>query len=213
MTPKKHPDQIADQLLEIVRELAVELHPEMQDTLRVSLDSHIDHDLGLDSLAQAELLLRLERTFKIHLSGDQLRKSDTLGDIFAVILKTKTGRIPLSMAKFHRPELGPAEAAPSQAKTLTEVLDWHVKTHPKRPHVFLLDENDKERSITYASLAEGARAIANGLIKDGLEPDDHVALMLPTGEDFFKAFYGILYAAESQSRFIRRCVCHKLKTT
>jgi len=186
--------QLAAQLLNIVRDLAIELHPEESETLRVGLDSHIDHDLGLDSLAQAELLVRLERAFKIHLSEELLRESETLRDILAMVLQAETGKHPLKAADFRAPVLGPAEAAPSSARTLTEVLDWHVNQHPKRPHVLLLDENDRETTLTYGGLAKDARAIASGLIKEGVEPGDHVALMFPTGEAFFKAFFAILYA-------------------
>ncbi|HSG94572.1 MAG TPA: phosphopantetheine-binding protein, partial [Afifellaceae bacterium] len=53
----------AREVLEIVRALALELKSAPGE-LRVSLDSSLQRDLGIDSLGLAELLLRLERRFK-----------------------------------------------------------------------------------------------------------------------------------------------------
>ena len=44
------------------------------------------------------------------------------------------------------------------------------------------------------NLPRAARTIAAGLIERDIMPGDRVALMLPTGIDFFAAFFGILYA-------------------
>jgi acyl-CoA synthetase (AMP-forming)/AMP-acid ligase II len=47
--------------------------------------------------------------------------------------------------------------------------------------------------MTYGELSKAARAVAAGLIARDIVPGDRVALMLPTGTDFFTAFFGILY--------------------
>ena len=58
----------------------------------------------------------------------------------------------------------------------------------------VLDEDaTAAAAMTYGDLAKGARAIAAGLIDRDILPGDRVALMLPTGTDFFTAFFGILY--------------------
>ena len=86
------------------------------------------------------------------------------------------------------------EAVPDDAGTLTEVLDWHVAAHPERAHILLSRRGSEEKTIAYGALANGARAVARGLRNWGLEPGERVAIMLPTGEDFFNAFLGALYA-------------------
>jgi acyl-CoA synthetase (AMP-forming)/AMP-acid ligase II len=84
--------------------------------------------------------------------------------------------------------------APDQARTLVEVLDWHVTQHPSRIHLTLLnDDGEVERTLPYAELAAAARRVAAGLIARDIEPGDRIALMLPTGIDFFAGFFGILY--------------------
>jgi acyl-CoA synthetase (AMP-forming)/AMP-acid ligase II len=50
------------------------------------------------------------------------------------------------------------------------------------------------RPIKYGQLFDQASAVAAGLIENGLEQGQTVAIMLPTGEEFFAAFFGILLA-------------------
>jgi len=51
----------ADRLLGVVAAVAREARPNVE--AYVSLDSSLERDLGLDSLARVELVLRLEREF------------------------------------------------------------------------------------------------------------------------------------------------------
>jgi acyl-CoA synthetase (AMP-forming)/AMP-acid ligase II len=87
-----------------------------------------------------------------------------------------------------------ADGAPTQATTLVDVLDWHARCHPQRPHIVLYVDDERREEITYADLYESAAAVAAGLQARGLQPGQMVALMLPTGRDFFAGFYGILLA-------------------
>ena len=65
MVPTKPPahqsthDTTTQTLLDIVQQLALELHPHKHGTLIVTLDSALERDLGFDSLGRMELLLRL----------------------------------------------------------------------------------------------------------------------------------------------------------
>ncbi len=88
----------------------------------------------------------------------------------------------------------PAVAAAAQARTLVDVLEWHVARNPDRRHVTVLqDERTVLATMTYAELSQGARKVAAGLMARDVVAGDRVALMLPTGTDFFTAFFGILY--------------------
>ncbi len=187
-------DDLADQVLHLVRELVLELHSERSQTLRVGLDSSLDRDLGLDSLGRAELLLRLERTFRIRLAEASLNEAESPRDLLTAVLQAEEGGANVDLTKIDRPVLEAAEPAPLEAQTLIEVLDWHVEAHGERPTLLLWDEPEGANVMTYAQLAEGAKAVARGLIHWGLEPGDRAAIMLPTGPEFFKAFLGIMYA-------------------
>ena len=58
----------------------------------------------------------------------------------------------------------------------------------------LQDETTISGALTYGALAAKALAVGRGLIMRDIVPGDRVTLMLPTGVDFFVAFFGILYA-------------------
>ena len=202
MTPSSTPGDAspetapaAERVLEVVDALANELHPDRKRPVRAALDSSLDRDLGFDSLGRAELLLRLERAFKVQLSEDLLAAAETPGDMLrAVLVAAPRAADEVAPRPASRPELEVAAAAPAAIGTLSEVLEWHAKTHPERPHILLAEDGGGERTITYGELAGGARAVAAGLVEWGLKPGERAAIMLPTGQAFFLAFFGVLYA-------------------
>ncbi len=187
-------DTTVTALLDVAGQLAHELHPYKTQVRSVSLDSSLERDLGLDSLGRVELLLRLEQAFDRPLVEGLLATAETLRDLLRVV----QGAVPAGTpgpapAPLSRPleQVGPIPAA---ARTLIDVLHWHVQAHPERPHIHLLGEAGKEDIISYESLYHGAAAAAAGLQQNGLQPGQTVGLMLPTGRDFFEGFYGILLA-------------------
>lgn len=183
-----------DKLLGIVHELLAEMHPRQAVTL--NLDSRLERDLGLDSLTRVELIARLERAFDISLPERVLTVAETPRDLLAAIAQAE----PASPARgTARAPVAPATAAtiPLSTDALTDlvaVLDWHVQAHPERAHMHLLDEHGEEQTLSYAGLQHGADAVAAGLRDRGLLPGETVAIMLPTGHDYFFSFYGILRA-------------------
>ena len=81
--------------------------------------------------------------------------------------------------------------------TNTEFLtgsDWHVEQHPDRPHIQLYQDEVEGASLSYRKLKTGAARVAAGLQQAGLQPAEPVAIMLPSGEDYFYSFFGILMA-------------------
>jgi 1-acyl-sn-glycerol-3-phosphate acyltransferase len=181
-------------LLDIVQQLAVELHPHKASAVSITLDSSLERDLGLDSLGRMELLQRLERAFVVHLPEQLLVTAESPRDLLRGI--EAAGARAAQQPERHVAPLVEAQmvATPSQAQTLIEVLEWHVETHAQRPHIHLYTEQDGEEIITYGALHERALAVAAGLQRQGLEPGQTVALMFPTSRSFFDSFFGILLA-------------------
>ncbi|HSE11686.1 MAG TPA: acyl carrier protein, partial [Rudaea sp.] len=64
------PADVQARLLAIVRDTFVELRRESAERGRVTIHSSLDRDLGFDSLARVELLLRIERAFDTHLGEE-----------------------------------------------------------------------------------------------------------------------------------------------
>jgi 1-acyl-sn-glycerol-3-phosphate acyltransferase len=185
----------ASALLEVVRDLAVELHPHRKQALSASLESSLDRDLGIDSLGRVELLVRVERAFGMKLSSQLLSTAETPRDLLQAVEGTSVDENPPVMSSSIKPILSDETGGrPLKSGTLLDVLDWHVATHPERLHTLLYEDDGKEREITYAQLHEGAMKIASGLLDRNLAPGQTVAIMLPTSCEFLESFYGVLYA-------------------
>ncbi|MDH3580736.1 MAG: AMP-binding protein, partial [Hyphomicrobiales bacterium] len=187
-------EETARQLLVIVRDLALELHPHLHRTLTVDLDSDIDTDIGLDSLGRAELLLRLDRAFKVRLPERLIGEAQTPRDLLNAIATAAPDTGARHARAEFEPILLPETAAPTQAATLPEALSSHVEAHGERPHIWLWRSDDEEERITYADLDRSARGVARGLLDRGLERGERVAIMLPSEPEFFYAFFGVILA-------------------
>jgi 1-acyl-sn-glycerol-3-phosphate acyltransferase len=181
-------------LLVVVRELVGELQPDRVKFVDISPSSRLERDLGIDSLGRTELILRIERAFAVRLPLQIVTEAETVGDLLRAVEQAHPGRAPAEPQAPPVPSL-PKVGAALEARTLVEVLDWHVKQHPDRLHVTVLqDQTTVLGTMTYGELAQAARAVAAGLIGRDIAPGDRIALMLPTGLEFFAAFLGILHA-------------------
>jgi len=187
-------EEIVARLLTIVRDVAIELQPRKRLVREVTLDSDLDRDLGLDSLGRAEVVQRVERGFDVQLSEQLIGDAETPADLLQALLgaehaetRTATRLKPVSL------ELTTSEE-PEQAGTLLEALAAHVEAHPDRPQIAFWMSDEEEATITYGDLDHHARVCAAGLIDRGIRSGERVAIMLPTGRDFFVAFFAVLIA-------------------
>ena len=177
-------------LLDVARSAVADLRGGDLYGLRLSLDSSLQNDLGLDSLARVELLHRVEQAFKVRLRDETFESAATLRDLLVAVENAGTRQAVAQIAAGSR-EVGTAEPAPETATTLIEVLRWHVERHPSAAGLTVV-ELGGERAITYAELWDGAAALCGALQSRGIVPGDAIALMLPTGTDYFTAFMGVL---------------------
>src|SRR2546428_2907976 len=76
-------------VLRIVREVLTELHPGRKDTDPVTLDSALEEDLGLDSLARVELLMRLEHAFGVRPPEQLLSTAEAPRDLLRALLAAR----------------------------------------------------------------------------------------------------------------------------
>lgn len=186
-------EDAAHVLLETVRQLAAELHAHSRGEMSATLDSSLERDLGFDSLWRVELIARTERAFGISLPEQVLVNAETPRDLLQAVLTAAPSAMPLrGMQRSDAPTR--VQAEPVDALTLPEVLDWHVRAHPHRTHITLLDETAREAVLSYAALQKSALEIASGLLEYGLQPGQSVAIMLPTSHDYFCCFIGALLA-------------------
>ena len=161
---------------------------------RVSLDAELERELGIDSLARVELVLRIEREFGVHLPEALASAARTPRELLRALAAAAPRLQP--EVSLPLPPLAPLETAgePQAAATLPEMLDWHAARHPDRLHVTLLEDDERAQALTYGELAAEARSLAAGLAARGLEPRQAVVIMLPTSRAFFQAWMGIVLA-------------------
>ncbi|MQA24339.1 MAG: AMP-binding protein [Micromonosporaceae bacterium] len=200
-------DVPADTVLETVRRLVAELRAGGSE-VAVSLDSALEVDLGLDSLAVAELRTRLEQACGVTLPDQALTRGGTVTDWVELVAEAEA--IPAGEAQASReaapatpPRWRPERARPEHARTATpprrlgalgEVLDWHCDAHPRRVHLRILDHSGRRpraQELSYQDLAQRSQRVAAALAGHGVGPGDRVGIMLPTGADYFTTFLGI----------------------
>ena len=74
-------DTAAVSILALTRQFLDDLHPGAPHTRRITLESTLERDLGLDSLSRVELAVRIERAFGILLTEHTLADMQTLRDV------------------------------------------------------------------------------------------------------------------------------------
>ncbi len=176
--------------MSVTAALLDELRPRGHPT--VTLDSDLERDLALDSLALAELLSRLEDARGTRMPAELLGTATTLRDLLVDGEAPNTATASTSAPAPVVPTAADGPR-PTDLPTLLDSLDWHLATHPDRPHLRLLDDA-RPVELTYAELHDQALAVAHGLHGRGAQPGDAIALMLPTGRDYFVSFLGVLLA-------------------
>src|SRR5436309_9269403 len=180
-----------NRLLAVVAQVAREARPHVD--AHVTLDSSLERELGLDSLARVELVLRVEREFGASLPEQALASSETPRDLLRFLLAS-AGQAPKA-ADRTLASLVQAEGVrpPDAARTLTEALEYHAQRQPERLTVHLYEEGN-EKSLTYRALWDGALLYAARLAEAGVTPGQSVAIMLPTCREYLFCFYGVLLA-------------------
>ncbi|MBK4737588.1 AMP-binding protein [Noviherbaspirillum pedocola] len=178
----------ADRLLPLLRQFVADTVPGR--TVPVTLVASFERDLGLDSLARAELMLRIGRDFGIDLPPHVISETD---NALALLPLLGHGNQPVAPGPAIALPAAAIAGAPAAAQTLVEVLEWHAEHDPERVHV-LLQTRGGEEALTYRGLLQRAQDMAGGLALHGLQPGQTVALMLPTGVDYLAAFFGVMLA-------------------
>ena len=80
---------------------------------------------------------------------------------------------------------------------MAETLNAYLERAGGRPEdggLRFVDRGERERWMGWAELRDRARAVCGGLQELGVQRGDRIALVFPTGPEFFEAFFGALLA-------------------
>lgn len=189
MTGATRDDERAERLLSILLTFARESRvPDPPNG--IDLDTRLDADLGFDSLSRSELIARVEKGLGVRLS-EQALSAATARDLLGFLLEEPGAAPDARLVVAHERS---TEGHPVGAATLLDVLDRHLQDHADRIHILYEGSDAVTQPISYRSLADGAARVAARLQAAGLHPGATVALMLPTGPDYFNSFFGVLMA-------------------
>jgi len=201
-TPKT--TDLETRVLSSIRQLLQELGSQ-RALQALSREASLERELGLGSLERVELLDRLEKEFGRKLPDQVLTEAETPADLATALAGEKPTRAP---ERHSQRSPVPRQTAPWRAEcgqppsvfedpsvaTLTDALRYFAERDPGRAHVHLYGEDRQPDVISYGHLLAGSSSVAAALTSRGLGHGETVALMLPTGEEFFIAFFGILLA-------------------
>jgi acyl carrier protein len=179
---------VEQQMIEVVRGLLTELGAH-QTARQVRPDSSLDRELGLGSLERVELLVRVESRFQRRLPDDFAQRAEAVSDWIAAL----SGGAAHTATRYPIQQPGDAPPPPANAASFADVLQGRAQAHPERVQIHLLEQDSGEQ-ISYGRLIERASLVAAGLRAAGLQRNETVAIMLPTGADFFYAFFGVMLA-------------------
>jgi acyl carrier protein len=182
---------LEDQIVKIVRELLVEQGKD-RAAKAITPKSSFQNDLGLSSLDLVELVVRCETRLDIEVPEEIAEQADTAAG-WAKAIKEGSEQTTAKSAYRIAPPSHDVVALPVQAKTLVDVLRWHAQGAHGRVHIHLIHEGDG-RAITCDQLLSSASQAGRGLVSLGLVRNDPVAILLPTGGEFFDAFFGVMLA-------------------
>ncbi|MCC7237020.1 MAG: AMP-binding protein [Bryobacterales bacterium] len=182
---------IEQQVMEIVRELLLQQGKE-RAAANLKPSSQFERDLGLASLDLVELMVRCEQKLELELPDEIAEQADTPAGWAKAI---QQGTHEQSAESVYRivPPSGVIAPEPAGARTLVDALRWHAEHTPGKTHVHLL-EAGAGRGITCSQILDAAETVARGLLAQGVERGAPVAILLPNGEEFLYAFYGVILA-------------------
>src|ERR1700680_2497476 len=177
---------VTSQTLDVLRQLLAELGGQrgLAELTARGTKAHLERELGLGSLERVELMLRLGDACGVRLPDRVVADADTVQDLVEAILREEAG-LPESDARgsISASGAGTAAVAPPlrpvairadleeqirNAETLTEILRLRGRGEPARAHIYLYQENDEPRTITFGELFESASRVAAELIRRGL---------------------------------------------
>ena len=178
-------------VLDEARALALETGGERAGRA-VSPVASLERDVGLGSLEKVELITRIERRAVCTLP-DGILQAETCEEIAVALSKApRSASTPAPIQRAQEIEALIQTGPQALAATVDRALAARSEEAPDRITIFLSEDDGSERDITYGDLFRGASRIAAGLAARGISRGDTVALMLPTGFDFLRAFQGTL---------------------
>ena len=152
----------------------------------------LERELGLDSLARAELIARLNRELGIQLPDSAMTEAATPAALARMVDAAPVVGAPARTTESR--EVHHQVRIAEGAATLVDVLLARGTEDANVDLLVMREADGSERQLTYGGLLREALKVTAGLRARKVGRGDAVALMLPPGEGFFTAYIGALMA-------------------
>ena len=178
---------LATQIVSVLSAMRTQLRSDAESLPPIDADTHLEREIGLDSLARMEFLTRVESVTGQRLDEQAVMAAERVGDLFSAA-RIEPDQWQRGIARQSIAPAGDFVGDPLREATLKAALEWHVQRHPNRVHVQLLSDEGAIEPITYGELHHRGACLAAGLVTLGVSAGDRVALMLPTGREYLESF-------------------------
>ena len=187
--PQLNASEIEQQLLVITQSFLVECE-RYKSAEKLTLQTDLTREAGVDSLGRVELFHRFEQVFGIMLSQDLMVGGKCLADFVPHILTAKPQKC---LSPIDVPVNTLDKIADHQLPTLTEGFLHLSEKVPEQVQTQMFIDGLQE-PLTYQNMRLHAEKICGFLQSEGIQPGDTVAIMLPSCKEFFYTFLGIQLA-------------------
>lgn len=154
--------------------------------------SDFEHDLGIDSLGRVEFLHRVEKSFGRKFPTTAYAELNNISQIHDYLLKLgNQDAIILDKIK-KQPVFKSVKLNLPEPKTIIDRFYQINEQAPDALQINYIDDEDNQHLLSHQDLYLMASKVAAGLADIGIAQYESIAIMLPTGEDFFAAFLGTL---------------------
>jgi 1-acyl-sn-glycerol-3-phosphate acyltransferase len=185
-------DQLEIKLRQLLHDFLLKMGSE-RAAKRITLTSEFEADLGIDSLGRVEFLHVVEEDLSMRFPLDIFQNAQSIQDLKIYLTGTSPKKERVKVKVIPK-EMNVQGVGYPEGDTLVDSLLFYVERDPGRVHIHLHQEDGTEIPITYGHLYESAREVAMGLRALGVETNETVAIMLPTSEEFFYAYFGVILA-------------------
>lgn len=180
-------DSLNDLIENDLKRIACDIINVECETLTLETDLH--RDLGVDSLQKIRLINEIVSKKGCRKVAKKLVSCRNLGEMLSFIQtaaqnQDKTINSPISIEP-------PTTSIVKLDRNLPDIPFRHIEAQINRtPHLEAV--SDQYNSITYEELGQKANNVANQLIKTGVRPGDHVAMLCSRSTDMLVAILAIL---------------------
>jgi len=160
----------------------------------LTLTASLSRELGIDSLGKAELAYRIEEFFSVEANKIELSNIDKLADFIPTILEISDSEKFKAQEKLSPSFLSTSLQDLAVLTNFSQILTYHGERSANRPHLYIANKQQTTDILRYGQLFIDSQKIAKNLVALKIKPQQSIAILFATQQDFIRSFCGIILA-------------------